>query len=160
MYFKIFLSLSSNFLLSSLDKTQCPLLNTSANSWSSMEKLHEWILWGFICSHYHYLDRFTWFSLLPANSIIKWADLEKQFHKYFFIGVREMRLTNLRLSISVTTNLSRTTSRDSGILRADALACLSVIANWQSWLSKECCLTTRRSSPLKNLRVWAILPRG
>jgi len=26
---------------------------------------------------------FAWFSSLPANSIITWADLEKQFHNYF-----------------------------------------------------------------------------
>lgn len=33
--------------------------------------------------------------MLPANSIITWADLEKQFHKYFFAGVQEMKLTDL-----------------------------------------------------------------
>jgi len=26
---------------------------------------------------------FTWFTTLPVNSIIFWADLEKQFHKFF-----------------------------------------------------------------------------
>ena len=36
-----------------------------------------------------------WFSSLPPNSILTWADLEKQFHKYFFAGVQEMRLTDL-----------------------------------------------------------------
>ena len=36
---------------------------------------------------------FAWFSSLPPNSIITWADLEKQFHKYFFTGVHEMKLT-------------------------------------------------------------------
>ena len=38
---------------------------------------------------------FAGFSSLPANSIITWADLEKKFHKYFFIGVHEMKLTDL-----------------------------------------------------------------
>ena len=38
---------------------------------------------------------FTWFISLPPNSIITWADLEKQFHKYFFAGVHEKKLTNL-----------------------------------------------------------------
>ena len=38
---------------------------------------------------------FVWFSSLPPNSILTWADLEKQFHKYFFAGVQEMRLTDL-----------------------------------------------------------------
>jgi hypothetical protein len=38
---------------------------------------------------------FTYFISLPPNSIITWADLEKQFHKYFFAGIHEMKLTNL-----------------------------------------------------------------
>jgi hypothetical protein len=38
---------------------------------------------------------FTWFASLPANSIHNLADLEKQFHKYFFIGLHEMRLADL-----------------------------------------------------------------
>jgi len=28
---------------------------------------------------------FTWFISLPPNSVITWADLEKQFHKYFIL---------------------------------------------------------------------------
>jgi hypothetical protein len=32
---------------------------------------------------------------LPPNSIITWADLEKQFHKYFFTGIHEKKLTDL-----------------------------------------------------------------
>ena len=38
---------------------------------------------------------FTWFTTLPANSIIFWADLEKQFHQFFYSGVHEMKLTDL-----------------------------------------------------------------
>ena len=38
---------------------------------------------------------FSWFTSLPANSIIKWADLEKQFHTYFFAGIHEMKITDL-----------------------------------------------------------------
>ena len=38
---------------------------------------------------------FTWFTTLPANSIIFWADLEKQFHQFFYSGVEEMKLTDL-----------------------------------------------------------------
>lgn len=38
---------------------------------------------------------FTWFSSLPYNSIRSWADLEKQFHKYFFTGIQEMKLSDL-----------------------------------------------------------------
>ena len=38
---------------------------------------------------------FTWFTTLPANSIIFWADLEKQFHQFFYSGIEEMKLTDL-----------------------------------------------------------------
>ena len=38
---------------------------------------------------------FTWFTTLPANSIIYWADMEKQFHQFFYSGIEEMKLTNL-----------------------------------------------------------------
>jgi len=38
---------------------------------------------------------FTWFISLPPNSVITWADIEKQFHKYFFSGVHEKKITDL-----------------------------------------------------------------
>jgi hypothetical protein len=38
---------------------------------------------------------FSWFSLFPANCIIKWSDLEQQFHNYFFYGIHEMKITDL-----------------------------------------------------------------
>jgi len=37
---------------------------------------------------------FAWFTTLPANSILYWADLEKQFHQFFFSGVTELKLTD------------------------------------------------------------------
>jgi hypothetical protein len=37
---------------------------------------------------------FTWFSSLPYNSVHRWADLEKQFHKYFYSGIHEMKLSD------------------------------------------------------------------
>jgi hypothetical protein len=37
---------------------------------------------------------FSWFTSLSANSIIKWSDLEQQFHNYFF-GTNEMKITYL-----------------------------------------------------------------
>ena len=40
-------------------------------------------------------SEFTWFISLPPNSIITWANIEKQFHKYFFAGVHGKKLTNL-----------------------------------------------------------------
>jgi len=38
---------------------------------------------------------FTWFISLPPNLVITWADLEKQFHKYFFSRVHEKKVTDL-----------------------------------------------------------------
>jgi len=38
---------------------------------------------------------FTWFTTLPANSMLSWSDLEKQFHQFFYSGVHEMKLTDL-----------------------------------------------------------------
>nr|ABB47190.1 retrotransposon protein, putative, unclassified [Oryza sativa Japonica Group] len=38
---------------------------------------------------------FTWFSSLPYGSINSWANLEKQFHSYFYSGVHEMKLSDL-----------------------------------------------------------------
>nr|AAK52152.1 putative gag-pol polyprotein [Oryza sativa Japonica Group] len=42
-----------------------------------------------------YGSAFTWFSSLPYGSINSWADLEKQFHSYFYSGVHEMKLSDL-----------------------------------------------------------------
>ena len=42
-----------------------------------------------------YLVAFQWFTLLSANSIHHWADLEKQFHQFFYTSVHEMKLTDL-----------------------------------------------------------------
>ena len=47
---------------------------------------------------------FTWFTTLPANSILYWADMEKQFHQFFYSSVCEMKLTDLT-SLSVTPGL-------------------------------------------------------
>jgi len=38
---------------------------------------------------------FTWFISLPPNSVITWADLEKQFHKYIFSRVHEKKIADL-----------------------------------------------------------------
>ena len=38
---------------------------------------------------------FAWFTSLPANSILYCADLEKQFHQFFFSGVTELKLIDL-----------------------------------------------------------------
>ncbi len=38
---------------------------------------------------------FTWFSSLPYNSVNSWADLEKQFHSYFYSRIHEMKLSDL-----------------------------------------------------------------
>jgi hypothetical protein len=38
---------------------------------------------------------FQWFTSLPANSIHHWADLEKQFHQFFYTAIHEMKLSDL-----------------------------------------------------------------
>ena len=38
---------------------------------------------------------FAWFTSLPPSSFITRANLEKQFRKYFFAGVHEMKITYL-----------------------------------------------------------------
>ena len=38
---------------------------------------------------------FAWFTTLPANSILYWADLERQFHQFFYSGITELKLTDL-----------------------------------------------------------------
>ena len=38
---------------------------------------------------------FTWFSLLPVNSIANWTDLEKKFHIYLYTGTGERKITDL-----------------------------------------------------------------
>ena len=35
---------------------------------------------------------FTWFSSLPVNSIVNWANLEKKFHTYFYTGMGEKKI--------------------------------------------------------------------
>nr|ABA93663.1 retrotransposon protein, putative, unclassified [Oryza sativa Japonica Group] len=40
-------------------------------------------------------NAFTWFTSLPANSIHTWAQLEEQFHDYFYTGETELRLCDL-----------------------------------------------------------------
>jgi len=38
---------------------------------------------------------FAWFTTLPANSILYWAALERQFHQFFYFGITELKLTDL-----------------------------------------------------------------
>ena len=38
---------------------------------------------------------FAWFTTLPANSILYWADLERQFHQFFYSGITKLKLTDL-----------------------------------------------------------------
>ena len=36
---------------------------------------------------------FTWFSSLPVDYIVNWANLEKKFHTYFYTGTGKRRLS-------------------------------------------------------------------
>jgi hypothetical protein len=37
----------------------------------------------------------SWFTLLAPNSISTWAGLEEKFHKYFYNGETELKLSDL-----------------------------------------------------------------
>jgi hypothetical protein len=58
---------------------------------------------------------FTWFISLPPNLVITWADLKKQFHKYFFSGVHEKKLTDLVRLRQRNDDRWRASCRDSGM---------------------------------------------
>jgi hypothetical protein len=57
---------------------------------ASRDELRVWLFLSYLSR-----STFTWFISLPPNSIITWDNLEKQFHKYFFAGVHEKKLTDL-----------------------------------------------------------------
>ena len=38
---------------------------------------------------------FTWFSLLPVNSITNWTDLKKKLHTYFYAETGEKKIIDL-----------------------------------------------------------------
>ena len=38
---------------------------------------------------------FSWFSSLEPNSIARWANLENNFHAYFYSGTGEKKITDL-----------------------------------------------------------------
>ena len=38
---------------------------------------------------------FAWLTTLPANSILYLADMERQFHQFFYSGIIELKLTDL-----------------------------------------------------------------
>jgi hypothetical protein len=42
---------------------------------------------------------FSWFTSLRTNSIIKWSDLEQQFHNYFFFSIHKMKIMDLTVGV-------------------------------------------------------------
>ena len=68
-----------------------------------------------------------------------WADLEKQFHQFFYSGVHEMKLTDL-------TNLRQ--RNDESVV--GALVWFYLISSLQKLLSKDSCDISRRSMLLKS----------
>jgi len=79
---------------------------------------------------------FTWFTTLPANSIIFWADLEKQFHQFFYSGIEEMKLTDL-------TNLRQRNDES-------VAAFIQRFRDVKKLHSKDSCHTSRRNTPPKS----------
>jgi hypothetical protein len=73
-----------------------PLWTTSLGLSSNVENQGMLMHSGYACSLHLYLGpAFSWFTSLSANSIIKWSDLEQQFHNYFFSGINETNITDL-----------------------------------------------------------------
>ena len=70
---------------------------------ASVEDVHRVRFFSFSLSG----PAFTWFSSLPVNSIANWANLEKKFHKYFYTGTGEKKITDLT-TIRQKTNESST----------------------------------------------------
>ena len=103
---------------------------------------------------------FTWFTTLLANSIIFWADLEKQFHQFFYSGIEEMKLTDMtnlrqRNDESVTAFSQR--FRD---LRTGALVWFYLISSLQKLPSKDSCHISRRSMLPRSLTASVRWPIG
>ena len=94
---------------------------------------------------------FTWFTTLPANSILYWADLKKEFHQFFYSGVCDMKLTDLTsLGRGMINRLLRS-SKDLEMSRIGVIVWSCLISSWQKLLSRDCCLISRKSMFLRNL---------
>ena len=72
---------------------------------STMEHVNRFLLWLGEAGNHDALrvrlfslslsgSAFDWFTTLPANSILYWADLERQFHQFFYYGITELKLTD------------------------------------------------------------------
>ena len=97
---------------------------------------------------------FTWFALLPPNSINDWDDLEKRFHKYFLTGIHEMRLADLimieqRNDQSVPEYIQR--FRD--IMKTQCFSLNLMMASLLSWRFKEFYLYSKKNILPKSLNV-------
>ena len=84
---------------------------------------------------------FVWFTTLPANSILYWADLERQFHQFFYSGITELKLTDL-------TGLRQ--RNDESV--ADFIQRFS---SWQKWHLIGSCHTLKINMHRKSLRALA-----
>ena len=69
--------------------------STLTDSFCSWEKQPTKMHSEFGCSPCLSGSAFAWFTTLPANSILYWADLERQFHRFFFSEITELKLIDL-----------------------------------------------------------------
>jgi hypothetical protein len=64
---------------------------------------------------------FTWFTSLTPNSIFIWTQLEENFHKYFYSGDTELRLSHLTAIKQKHNEHAADYIRDLGILKISDL---------------------------------------
>ena len=96
---------------------------------------------------------FTWFISLPPNSVITWADLEKQFHKYFFSGVHEKKIIDLVRLRQRTDELVKSFMQR---LRDVKNKCYSLVLDDRQLADlafQGCCHISKTSMPPKSLKV-------
>jgi len=95
----------------------------------------------------------TWFISLPPNSVITWADLEKQFHKYFFSRVHEKKLTDLVRLRQRNDELVESFVQRLWDVKNKCYSLFWMISSWPIWLFKGYCHISRINMLLKNLKV-------
>ena len=62
----------------------------------NLVKLVPAMLYAFVCFLCLWLELlFSWFSLLPPNSVRSWNELDQKFHDHFNSGDNEAKLTDL-----------------------------------------------------------------
>ena len=98
---------------------------------------------------------FAWFTTLPANSILYWADLERQFHQFFFSGITELKLTDLTGLRQRNNESVVVLSKDSKMSRTDVTVWFCPISSWPMQHLMGSCCTLKINMHRRSLKVLA-----